>query len=248
MPNTTETFARRTDSVVENGESFSNAAGAHHGAVHSSRNGLGSWIGRRRLITGLIPAGLMTVGLFAGMSHLISVDEITLEEKPSRILTKITASEQPVVNPRETQDIQHIKVSAPPPPPKISRPRANDINLPVPNLKGRTPDEGVIKKIALPEPTIIVMDDSMARPLAPPVVRYPTSAASIGLEGNCEVRFDVSVMGTPEQVEATCTDRAFVKEAERAVKRVQFAPKIVRGQRAERRNVLYPLEFRLRSN
>ena len=35
------------------------------------------------------------------------------------------------------------------------------------------------------------------------------------------------------------------REAERAVSRVEFAPKIIRGQAAERRNVVYPLEFTL---
>ena len=51
--------------------------------------------------------------------------------------------------------------------------------------------------------------------------------------------------GRPYNVEASCTDSVFKREAERAVSRVEFAPKIVRGQPAERRNVVYPLEFQL---
>ncbi|HAW53392.1 MAG TPA: energy transducer TonB, partial [Hyphomonas sp.] len=44
---------------------------------------------------------------------------------------------------------------------------------------------------------------------------------------------------------ATCTDSVFKREAERAVSKVEFAPKIIRGKAAERRNVVYPLEFKL---
>ena len=74
---------------------------------------------------------------------------------------------------------------------------------------------------------------------------YPSRAAERGIEGSCEVRFDVDTRGRPYNVQATCTDSIFKREAERAVGRVEFAPKIVRGQAAERRNVVYPLEFTL---
>jgi protein TonB len=37
----------------------------------------------------------------------------------------------------------------------------------------------------------------------------------------------------------------FKSEAERAVSKVEFAPKIVRGKAVERRNVVYPLEFNI---
>ena len=70
-------------------------------------------------------------------------------------------------------------------------------------------------------------------------------AAERGIEGSCDVRFDVDTRGKPYNVEADCTDRVFKREAERAVSRVEFAPKIIRGQAAERRNVVYPLQFTL---
>jgi protein TonB len=59
------------------------------------------------------------------------------------------------------------------------------------------------------------------------------------------VRFDVDTRGRPYNVQATCTDNIFKSEAERSVSRVEFAPTIVRGQAVERRNVVYPLEFKL---
>jgi protein TonB len=59
------------------------------------------------------------------------------------------------------------------------------------------------------------------------------------------VRFDVDTRGKPYNVSATCTDSIFKAEAERAVGRVEFAPKIVRGKAVERRNVVYPLEFNI---
>ena len=91
----------------------------------------------------------------------------------------------------------------------------------------------------------VAISDRDAQPIRPPVPTYPSRAAERGIEGSCDVRFDVDTRGEPYNVTADCTDRVFKREAERAVSRVEFAPKIIRGQAAERRNVVYPLEFTL---
>jgi len=51
--------------------------------------------------------------------------------------------------------------------------------------------------------------------------------------------------GKPYNVSATCTDNVFVREAERAVGNVEFAPKIIKGKPARRSNVVYPISFNL---
>ncbi|MBR9834458.1 MAG: TonB family protein, partial [Alphaproteobacteria bacterium] len=91
----------------------------------------------------------------------------------------------------------------------------------------------------------VAISDRDAQPIRPPLPTYPTRAAERGVEGSCDVRFDVDTRGRPYNVQATCTDNVFKREAERAVSRVEFAPKIVRGAAAERKNVVYPLEFKL---
>lgn len=199
-----------------------------------------------RLTKTVVPAAAITAALFFGMQQLITVDEIAVDEREHPPLMHITPQQQTKAAVRtERQPVKKIEAQTPPPPPAVRRFSAGDIDIPAPVLSGVAPSDAVLRRI---EPivlqTVAVLDTS-ARPISPPVVKYPDGAAKIGLEGNCEVRFDVSAAGIPMNVEADCTDRIFEREAVRAVSRVQFAPKIVRGQRVERRNVVYPLEFRM---
>jgi protein TonB len=91
----------------------------------------------------------------------------------------------------------------------------------------------------------VAVSDRDAQPIRPPTPSYPQRAQERGLSGNCDVRFDVDTRGKPYNIAATCSDAVFKSEAERAVSRVEFAPKIVRGKAVERRNVVYPLEFNI---
>ena len=78
-----------------------------------------------------------------------------------------------------------------------------------------------------------------------PVPVYPQEAITQGIEGDCEVRFNVSVKGEPYDVVANCTHPVFKQEAERALREIRFVPKIMRGEPVERRNVVYPIMFRM---
>ena len=89
--------------------------------------------------------------------------------------------------------------------------------------------------------------DRVATPVRPLMVTYPNSAASRGLEGICEVSFDITPQGLPYNVEANCTHRVFEDEARRAVSRSEFLPQIINGHAVETHRVVYPLEFRLNS-
>jgi TonB family protein len=82
-------------------------------------------------------------------------------------------------------------------------------------------------------------------PNFPPDPTYPRRALRDGIEGTCNVRFDVSQTGIPINLSATCTSAIFKQEAERAVSVIRFTPLQYRGETYIRRNVLYPLEFSL---
>ena len=86
-----------------------------------------------------------------------------------------------------------------------------------------------------------------AQPITPPVPEYPTLAAAWGIEGYCEVRFNVDEQGNPFSLRTACTQPIFCHEAKRAVSRVKFQPAIVDGISRVRENVIYPLEFQLGS-
>ena len=191
-------------------------------------------------------AAPIAVIIFLLMNLLISVDEINLEQKENRTLSAITPQQNDSdVRTRQRAKPQRIDSAAKPPPPPKQSATKSSINLPTPKIDGAVPqdlDLGRMKSLAI-DP--VAVSDRDAQPIRPPALSYPQRAQERGLSGSCDVRFDVDTRGKPYNVAATCTDSVFKSEAERAVSRVEFAPKIVRGKAVERRNVVYPLEFNI---
>jgi protein TonB len=199
-----------------------------------------------RFVIGVAIAAPITFIIFLIMNALISVDEIELSQNESRVLAAITPqkSDSEVRTRQRSQPKRIDSAEKPPPPPKQSATKSS-INLPTPKIEGGVPqnlDLGRMNSLAI-DP--VAVSDRDAQPIRPPTPSFPQRAAERGLSGNCDVRFDVDTRGKPYNIVATCTDSVFKSEAERAVSRVEFAPKIVRGQAVERRNVVYPLEFKI---
>ncbi|MCZ4298784.1 energy transducer TonB [Henriciella marina] len=199
-----------------------------------------------RLIIGIPLAAIVVFALFTFMYKMINQDYEQPENVEQRVLERITpADDSQEVRTRARNKPQRLdSADKPPPPPKMSASRS-DIDLPTPNIQGAAPTELNVDRLDSLAIDPVAISDRDAQPIRPPVPTYPQRAAERGIEGTCDVRFDVDTRGRPYNVSATCSDSVFRREAERAVQRVEFAPKIVRGQPAERRNVVYPLEFRL---
>lgn len=188
----------------------------------------------------------IVLAIFMLMNALISVKELKLASGESRVLAAITPQKQDSdVRTRQRAKPQRIDSAAKPPPPPKQSATKSSINLPTPKIDGAVPqnlDLGRMKSLAI-DP--VAVSDRDAQPIRPPTPSYPQRAQERGLSGSCDVRFDVDTRGKPYNVQATCTDSVFKSEAERAVSKVEFAPKIVRGKAVERRNVVYPLEFNI---
>ncbi|HBJ92032.1 energy transducer TonB [Ponticaulis sp.] len=199
-----------------------------------------------RIILGVPFAGAIVVALFILMGWLIEPKPIELGENEFRSLSRVTPQEEATEIRRTTrQNVQRIQTAdQPPPPPRLSSSRS-DVNLPTPQIQGAAPATVEIGNVSGFALDAVAVSDRDAQPIRPPVPSYPTRAAERGIEGTCDVRFDVDERGRPFNIEATCTDNVFVREAERAVSRVEFAPKIVRGQAVRRVNVVYPISFNL---
>jgi protein TonB len=199
-----------------------------------------------RFLISFAIAAPIAILIFLFMSMLIAVNEISLDAKESRVLSAITPqSNDSDVRTRQRAKPQRIDSAAKPPPPPKQSATKSSINLPTPKIDGAVPqnlDLGRMKSLAI-DP--VAVSDRDAQPIRPPTPSYPQRAQERGLSGNCDVRFDVDTRGKPYNVAATCSDSVFKTEAERAVSRVEFAPKIVRGKAVERRNVVYPLEFNI---
>lgn len=201
--------------------------------------------GIRGLLAAVL-AGPLVIGLIALMGWLIFVKEVNLEGEEQRKLEAFTPQSQDIeVRRNQRSKPKRIQsASKPPPPPKVSATKSN-IDLPTPSIQGAAPTElnlGRMESLAI-DP--VAISDRDAQPIRPPTPSYPQRAAERGIEGSCDVRFDVDTRGRPYNVVATCTNKVFKREAERAVGKVEFAPKVVRGKPAERKNVVYPIEFGL---
>lgn len=88
--------------------------------------------------------------------------------------------------------------------------------------------------------------DRYPQPIEMPRPRYPQAMAEAGLEGLCDVRFDISLEGVPEFIEAECDEEGFVKESIRAVSEVRFKPPVIDGVPYRVYNVVYPFEYSIR--
>lgn len=201
-----------------------------------------------RPLIGLPLAALIVFGLFSFMRSMIAQEFVPPELAPEREIVILTPPDLDPDEPRTGRQ-EVVKLDAakkPPPRPKPSS-TSTDINLPLPVLRGATPslkDLGPVRSLM---PTPVAISERDAEPIRKPLATYPPRMAERGIEGNCEVRLDVDRRGRPYNVAASCSHEGFEREAERAVQRSEFVPKIVRGQPVSRTGVIYPLEFRLDS-
>jgi len=199
-----------------------------------------------RLIVGIPAAAAVVLGLFLAMNAMISVKEVEFGDRSSVTLDAITPQrEQTEI--RSNQRAKPKKLDSadkPPPPPKLTASKSN-IDLPSPEIQGAAPTEIKFERATDFAFDTVAINDRDAQPIRPPLPTYPRRALERGVEGTCEVRFDVDTRGKPYNVQADCSDSIFTRAAESAVQKVEFAPKIVRGKPAERRNVVYPLQFEL---
>jgi protein TonB len=200
----------------------------------------------RRFALSVVPAASITAALVFCMNELITVDEIDLPEPERRVLTDITPMEvsEDVARTVRNRPKPIDAATTPPPPPRYKMGK-HDIALDAPIIQGAVPKTLDTSKF---EPITIgpvTMDDRKAQPIQPPILSYPDPMGRQGIQGTCDVRFDVSIDGRPYNVEPNCSHSGFEREAARAIGKVQFTPKIQRGQRVERKNVVYPIEFRM---
>ena len=86
--------------------------------------------------------------------------------------------------------------------------------------------------------------DRDAQPIENPTwVVYPTPMLEAGIGATCEAIFDVSKDGVPMDILVTCSHDGFVESTFAATERLRFAPKLVDGQPAVRRGVVYPYQY-----
>ena len=200
----------------------------------------------KRLSLAVLPAGIITVSLFAVMQQLIVVDDFSAPEPTVYELEPfMEAKIAEPLKPLGTRLIKLDPIDPPPRPPSLVK-DIHKVDLPISGYEGGVPAEygpATFKPI-LPERVSAIRARTL-QPVTPPVPVYPRRAADMNLEGDCEVSLSVSIRGEPFNVAAQCTDRVFESAARKAVQKVKFVPQIRDGLPVTGTGVVYPLEFRM---
>ena len=189
----------------------------------------------------IIPAAIVTVGLFILMMSLIS-DEFQPQDKIELADFEINPRVEEVeVAQREITNVEIKQIETPPPPPQIERAKSDRPAEPVAKLEGAIP-QFEAPKIDRSQFQIAVSDRD-----AQPLVRIPPQMPPRAEKsGHCRVRFDVSPEGQPFNVVATsCTQNVFERPSIRSVQKWKYNPKIQDGRPVGRTGVESKITFRL---
>lgn len=203
---------------------------------------------RRRLLSVILPAFGITLGLMLLMESLVRVDYVQPETVETRPIGRIIAEERDPQALMEHTPPEVIDVAAKPPPLPELKAQKGDIDIPTPAYVGSAPADPGIDVVSPLSLKPAVIPDRLATPLEPLVVSYPSRQLRDGIEGDCLVRFNVDRVGNPSNVQADCSSLGFEREAHRAVSRARFVPQIENGIAVEQVGVIYPINFRIQEN
>ena len=196
-----------------------------------------------RLIIGIPIAAIVTFGLFTLMQILIFTDANPLEDEREDLRFDINPEvEELNARTRDTSIDDVSRVDPPPPPPQIERAAADLPTESLSTIVGSIPDFDAPQLNS--GNVSFNVSDRNAQPLVRIPPQYPARAAERGLEGSCNMRFDVTPDGTPTNVEAvSCTSATFSRASIRAVERWRYSPKVENGVPVARRGVETTIEY-----
>tara|TARA_Y100000052_G_scaffold26925_1_gene33025 strand:+ start:11180 stop:11698 length:519 start_codon:yes stop_codon:yes gene_type:complete len=79
----------------------------------------------------------------------------------------------------------------------------------------------------------------------PPRPNYPKEAAMAGVEGRCDIYFDLSADGVPTNIASACTNGVFTRDAQTAVRAMRVKPYTFEGEPVLVPGIMYPMTFNL---
>ena len=192
----------------------------------------------------IIPAAIVTVGLFLLMMGLIS-EEFKPQDKVELADFEINPKVEDVkIIERETKVAEIKKIETPPQPPQIERAKADQPSEPVAALEGAIPTFEA-PKIDRSQFQITVSDRD-AQPLVRIPPQVPPRALTDGKSGRCWMRFDVTPEGQTFNIQATrCTDRMFERNSVKNVEKWKYNPKVQDGRPVGRSGVETVIKYQV---
>ena len=198
----------------------------------------------KRLLSFLVPACLITFGLFWVMQALIGV-EAELQEGGRSLsvdFVRLKKDRPPEEKKRERPDRKPPE--QPPPPPEMNY------------AKNMNPDDAVGAIVPMVDASVELASatnlgaggaDRDVVPMVRVEPQYPLRAAQRRIEGWVELRFTISAAGTVKDAQVTKAKpkRIFDKAALKAVRKWKYNAKVENGVPVERHDMLVRLAFRL---
>lgn len=178
-----------------------------------------------RLISALIPALVVTLGLLLTMHYLIESNMDEPEEVEEFKIPDITMDEREVREEFDTSKVEKPE-EVEEPPPELPEPEFESPDID--NSISIAPDVGVKVEIG---GIGGFSGDGDFLPIVKVAAKYPSRALARGLEGHCTVAYTVTSTGeTQDIVEADCPDKVFLRESIKAAAKFKYKPKVIDGQ------------------
>lgn len=181
-----------------------------------------------RVFTSLVPAGVVTGGLLLIMHVLIMQNLTEPEEAEEFKIPEISMPDREISTEYDTAKPE--KPDEPEePPPELPEPEFENPNIDTslsiqPNLKGPLNIGGIGG----------FSSDGDYLPIVKPQPKYPSRAASRGLEGYCTVEYTVTSTGeTRDVVVVDCPQKIFAKSSIKAAQKFKYKPKVIDGEAIE---------------
>lgn len=197
------------------------------------------------LVPFLIPAGIITFGLFVGMHHLIDNKQIArAKSEPSPIISLRYQEEEPKIIEREPLKPK----PEPKPQPKLA------VKIEPVDTNNKWSPGLLVNTLRVPTiknniNTHYATQSGDARPIVRIEPKYPSSAARDGIQGWVKLSFSVSTVGLVENIQIIDAEpkRVFNNAAKRALSKWKYKPNIVQGQPRQQDGMTVMLDFKLGS-
>lgn len=195
-----------------------------------------------RLFVSLPLAAIITFLLFTLMQILIFEDSVPLNTETEDLRISIAERVEEIVRDRTVTVDDVEQVEPPPPPPQIERQAADQPNESLSTVVGGLPE---FDRPSLGGDNISFdVSDRDAQPLVRLEPQYPPRMLERGVEGTCDVQFDVTPEGNPTNVRILrCSNSGFESASIRAVERWRYQPRVQDGVAQWRRGVQTQFQF-----
>ena len=181
-----------------------------------------------RVVTSIVPAGVVTAGLLLTMHILILQNLEEPSEGKEFKIPDITMPEREITTEYDTRKPDKPEAPDEPPP-----------ELPEPEFENLDADTSIAVAPSLDAKLNIggiggFSSDGDYLPIVKPAPKYPSRAAARGIEGYCTVEYTVTKSGETRDIQVVdCPNQIFARSSVKAAEKFKYKPKVIDGEPIE---------------